>query len=466
MIRLFYSLALLICLVSTSKAQIGIGAEPHPSAALDLNATDKAFYPPRVTTAQRIAIENPQAGAFVYDTDKGRMYLYDGQNWYPLTIETNGAHPLIDRFASDGKQQDYFGHSVAIDGDYAIVSAVAHSSFKGQAYIFVREGNTWKEQAVLSFPAGQSGDYFGMSVSISGNYAVVGANRRTVQGVNTEPNYVQGIAVVYVRSGSTWTQQAVLSGSDGALYDGFGTSVCIKGTDIIVGAPYKNQNIGQAYIFSLQNSQWTEQAILRNEQGTSGASFGLSVSISGDHAIVGEPYGFTDELGEAYIYYRSGNSWIMQSRLMKSNSNPDENFGNSVLITDKYAVVSSPSEAYNSGTIIIYQRNGINWNEYTTHLIFSGVPHLNFGKSISISDDYLLVSGQIDDSSIEFDKGRVYLFKIEEFNTTLVKQFSNTSPPNSNFGHSVGISGSSFIIGEYYFDSGRGKVAFGTVDNF
>ncbi|TDB67415.1 FG-GAP repeat protein [Arundinibacter roseus] len=469
MIRTLCSLFLILIVFSKSVAQIGIGAMPHPSAALDLNATDKAFYPPRVTTAQRIAIENPQAGAFVYDTDKGRMYLYDGQNWYPLTIETNGAHPLLDRFASDRTQQEYFGRSVAIDGNYAIIGAIGNPLNKGNAYIFVREGNTWIEQAVISLSDGQNYDNFGMSVSISGGSVVVGASSKTVIGDNNALNYNQGVAVVFVRSGATWTQQAVLSGSDGALNDSFGTSVCIKGTDIIVGAPYKNEGKGQAYLFTLQNSEWTEKAILKDEQGTSYAQFGFSVCISGDYAIVGEPYinnGVNVVKGKAFVYNRSGTTWSLQSELTNSYGTSMGNFGNSVLITDKYAVVSSPNESYNSGIVRIYRKDGTNWYEYPELRNNSGIPNFNFGKSISIFDDYLLIGSQLNDGLAEFDTGRVYLYKLDEYYWKLEKQFSNSSPPASNFGSSVGISGSSFIIGSYGFDNYKGKVSFGTMDTF
>ncbi len=89
-------LLLLCCLLARPAfAQIGMGGEPHPSAVLDLKATDKAFYPPRLTTIQRKAIVNPQPGAFVYDLDKGTFYLFDGQNWSPLAFTTaNNLAPL------------------------------------------------------------------------------------------------------------------------------------------------------------------------------------------------------------------------------------------------------------------------------------------------------------------------------------------------------------------------------------
>ncbi len=104
-------------LARPAAAQVGIGGTPDPSAALDVKATNKAFYPPRLSTMQRQNIPSPQPGALVYDSDKGSLYLYDGQSWLPLGVGDPNVPTLIARTATDGTTYDRFGSVVAITGD-------------------------------------------------------------------------------------------------------------------------------------------------------------------------------------------------------------------------------------------------------------------------------------------------------------------------------------------------------------
>ena len=150
---------------------------------------------------------------------------------------------------TDGAASDYFGISVSIssDGNTAIVGAYGDDdkgSISGSAYIYTRSSGVWSQQTKLLASDGSSGDYFGISVSISsdGNTAIVGAR-------GDDSN--SGSAYIYTRSGSTWSQQAKLTASDGAASDYFGISVSISsdGNTAIVGAYQDDSNRGSAYIF-------------------------------------------------------------------------------------------------------------------------------------------------------------------------------------------------------------------------
>jgi len=233
--KLLTTLLMLLALAAPApaRAQLGMGGTPHPSAALDVQATDKAFYPPRLTTVQRKAIVNPQSGAFVYDLDQSTFYLFDGQNWSPLAFTSANNLPPVDRTASDGAANEQFGLSVAISDDYALVGSPGNNvtPITGSVYVFVRSGSTWTQQAKLTASDGAAYDEFGSSVSISGNLALIGSPRG-----NNGANVDQGSAYVFVRSGSSWTQQAKLTASDGAASDFFGSNVAISGTYALVGA--------------------------------------------------------------------------------------------------------------------------------------------------------------------------------------------------------------------------------------
>ena len=184
--------------------------------------------------------------------------------------------------ASDGQASDEFGMSVDIDGDYAIVGAIGDDdkgTDAGAAYVFVRSGTTWTEQAKLTANDGAAGDYFGMSVSIDGDYALIGAYWEDQRGTNA------GAAYVFVRSGTSWSQQAKITASDGAAYDDFGWSVSIDGDYAVVGS-YINSS-GSAYIFVRSGTSWTQQAKLLASDGAAYDYFGYSVFISGGTALVG-----------------------------------------------------------------------------------------------------------------------------------------------------------------------------------
>ncbi|MDD5764820.1 MAG: T9SS type A sorting domain-containing protein [Candidatus Marinimicrobia bacterium] len=141
---------------------------------------------------------------------------------------------------SGSSTETYFGYAVCVSGDYAIVGAFGDDSTKGAAYIFIRDGSSWTQQAKITASDGAASDGFGYSVSISGNYAIVGA-------VGDESS--KGAAYIFIRNGSSWTQQAKLTVSGGADYDQFGSSVSISGDYAIVGSGCIDSNKGAAYIY-------------------------------------------------------------------------------------------------------------------------------------------------------------------------------------------------------------------------
>ena len=135
--------------------------------------------------------------------------------------------------ASDGAGGDSFANSVSIDGDYAIVGAYGdddHGSYSGSAYIFKRSGTTWSQQQKLTASDAATSDHFGYSVSIDGDYAIVGAPH------NDDDGNSSGSAYIFSRSGTSWSQQDKLTASDAAENDNFGLVVSISGDYAIVGA--------------------------------------------------------------------------------------------------------------------------------------------------------------------------------------------------------------------------------------
>jgi hypothetical protein len=232
---------------------------------------------------------------------EGRVELWvetRGAMW-PLVVdpliytEDQRVSPPPNDLGSDGARDDRFGNSVALssDGLTALVGArdddVGSRVDQGAAYVLVRSGTTWTFAVKLLATDGVAGDQFGQSVSLSGDgqTAMVGSPLHDV-GANVN----QGAAYVFARSGSDWTQEALLVSADGATNDRFGASVSFSGDGqlALVGAAQddvgSNVDQGSAYVFGRSGSSWTQQMKLVAGDGASSDQFGVSVSLSGGRA--------------------------------------------------------------------------------------------------------------------------------------------------------------------------------------
>ena len=198
--------------------------------------------------------------------------------------------------ASDGFDYDLFGTSVAISGSTAFVGAPRHTVgtnvSEGVAYVFAPSGTAWSQQAELTASEGTANDYFGWSVAVSGNTAVVGAPLR-------EAVYVFG------GTGTTWSEQAELTVSDGTQNDSFGSSVAVSGITIVAGAPNQNVSQGVAYVFTQSGGTWSQQAKLTASDGAATDGFGSSVGVSNGVAVAGaggHKVSSNSAQGAAYVF--------------------------------------------------------------------------------------------------------------------------------------------------------------------
>ncbi|MCP4106398.1 MAG: hypothetical protein GY749_12840 [Desulfobacteraceae bacterium] len=201
----------------------------------------------------------------------------------------------------DGAENDYFGRSVSISGNYAIVGAHGNNDYSGSAYVYKYNGTSWNLDAKITANDGRFYDYFGCSVSISGDYAIVGANEKNSSGTDA------GSAYIFKRDEITWSQQDKITATDAADYDYFGSSVSISGNYAIVGAYGDDDNgslSGSAYIFYRDGNSWRHYEKITPSDGAPSDRYGSSVSISGNCAIAGSPYNDEngDASGAAYLY--------------------------------------------------------------------------------------------------------------------------------------------------------------------
>ena len=403
-------------------------------------------------------------GAFREDTsndDSGAAYIFE---------RINGTWTQVQWLkASEAAEDDYFGYSVAISGDYAIVGAYREStqgSKSGAAYIFERNANgSWgtvvsgqsyyNETQKLKASNAGNGDWFGFSVAISGNYAIVGstgedsnADQTNQLGANSS-----GAAYIFERTGGTWTQVQILKASNAEDLDQFGTSVAISGDYAIVGAPNEdttsNDDSGAAYIFERNaNGNWgtvvsgqsyyNETQILRSSNPGEDDFFGVSVAINGDYAIVGAIWedsnssgsgDSVDNAGAAYVFERANGTWDEVKFLKASNAGNGDNFGISVAISGNYAIVGaywedsdssgSGDSVNNAGAAYVFERANGTWTEVKILKASDADENDNFGNSVAISGSYAIVGAKFE-STTAASSGAVYIF---EAPTTTITNF-------------------------------------------
>ncbi len=351
--------------------------------------------------------------------------------------------------ASDGDAYDYFGVASALDGDTAIITAPDDGAL-GSAYVFVRTGATWSEQAKLVPADGGTGDGFGYySAALCGDTALIG--RRN----DDEAGSQAGSAYVFVRSGATWIRQAKLLASDPGAVDLFGGSVSLDGDTALIGAKYDDHaggsNAGSAYVLLRSGSTWSEQAKLVAGDAASNDYFGSSVSVSGDTALVGSPNDgdLPSDAGSAYVFVRSGASWSQQAKLLAGDPEYGPEFGYAVSLSGDTAVLGVPfydGVGSNSGAACVFERSGTSWSETTRLTASDATVGEYFGRYLSSDGDRALIGapggwmGSTAGSAYVFEKdGSVWRQQ--------VKLEASDGELDDAFGAAVSLSGDSALIG-------------------
>ena len=358
---------------------------------------------------------------------------------------------------SDGSASDYFGYSVAIWGDTAIVGAYLDNdkgSNSGSAYIFRYNGSSWVEEQKLVASDGEAYDLFGWSVAISGDIAVVGAWQ------DDDYGSASGKAYIFRFDGSTWVEEEKLWASDSGIEDWFGYSVAISGDTAVIGRNGDDDNgirSGSAYIFRYNGSSWVEEAKLLAHDGAEEDRFGCSVAIFGDTAVIGahrdDDNGYKS--GSAYVFRYNGSSWVEEPKLLATDGAASDYFGWSVDISGDTAVIGAHGNDDNgswSGSAYIFRYNGSNWVEEAKLVAYDGAASDFFGWSVAISGDTAVIGAYGDDDN-DSDFGSAYIFRYNGSSWVEKKKLlASDGEPGDRFGRSVDISGGTAVIGAYYDD--------------
>ena len=457
---------------------------------------------------------DPSVAAQATDAAAGRTEVPDGLTPQQAYLKASNTDPF-----------DFFGFSVASSGDTVVVSAYGEdsdatgvngdqsdnsASTSGAVYVFVRSGTSWSQQAYLKASNTEAGDLFGHSVSVSGDTLVVGApfESSDATGVNGGQSNNgasrSGAAYVFVRSGTTWSQQAYFKASNTEAGDFFGSSVTVSGDTVVIGAPLEASNAtgvngdqsndgapgsGASYVFVRSGTSWSQQAYVKASNTGSDDMFGISVSLSGETAVVGAHWEDSDATGvngdqddngapaagAVYVFARNGTSWSQQAYLKASNTNSFDEFGFSVSVSGDTVVAGAREEdsratgvngeqgdngAPASGAAYVFERSGTSWSQQA-YLKASNTGEADaFGHTVSTWGDTVVVGAYQEDSLTtgadddDVNSGAAYVFERQgtSWSQQAFLKASNTGDGDL-FGTSVAASGTRVVVGATAEDS-------------
>jgi trimeric autotransporter adhesin len=386
----------------------------------------------------------------------------------------------------------------------------------GAVFVYVR-GDRWRREVTLKPSHEQAMMKFGASIAIAGDTLVVGAPGES--GLDLKSSQA-GAAFVFVRTGDTWSQQAYLKAADAAVGDEFGTSVAITTTTtpagmatttIAVGAPGAQgpnnaPRTGAVYMFVRTGSgpQWGQQAMPRPTNPKGNNEFGSSVALSGDTLVVGAPLedsGATGvnpsstgstaaDSGAAFVFTRNGTAWPQSSFIKAPIAAPFVNFGAKVAVAGNFLAISAPNDGLgargdtsagaglpNSGAVWIYQRSG-NGFAFLHNIKASNAHEVDhFGRGLALSPTTLVVGAPHEDTNgtgvvdpgptnTALDSGATYVFRVVEGRwTELVRLKAPNAEGADNFGNAVATDGDTVVAGAEGESSGDKTINGNQSDN-
>lgn len=388
--------------------------------------------------------------------------------------------------ASNTDAGDHFGYTLHIHGDTIVVGAKYEASCSrgidgnevddtcartGAAYVFVRNNGIWTQQAYLKASNADAYDLFGWGVTVHQDTVVVGATHEDscATGANGDENsnacLQTGATYVFVRNGTTWTQEAYLKASNPGENDSFGFNLSMSNNTLVIGARGEAScgssplddgctEAGAAYVFVRKGTTWTQEAYLKADYPGAYDLYGDDVSIYEDTIVVGavfeqsctkgingnEQDNSCGRAGAAYVYTRNAGVWTKEAYIKASNTNSNDRYGNEISIYKDRLLVASDQEASCSvgihsneldnactgaGAAFFYTREAGSWTKKA--YIKADFPETadEFSNAVSVYEDTLVIGAPFEDSCAKGingdisangcdDSGAVYVYVVDQ----------------------------------------------------
>ena len=375
---------------------------------------------------------------------------------------------------SDGEtaSEDQFGVSVSISGNFAISGAQQDDDIApnaGAAYVFERSGILWLQRTKLTTEDAKAGDLFGNAVAMDGTTVLVGA-----PGVD-DAGPEAGAAYVFVQVGEEWIQQARLIADDLGIFDRFGSAVSVHGDTAIIGAHGKDEggtDSGAAYVFVRSGASWTQQAKLTHQGAVPGDLFGFAVGVYEDNALVGayRSDAAGPDSGAVYLFRRNGRTWTQDLLLIPNDISIGDEFGYSLNLTKGAAIIGAPKEDRSLddlGAAYIFVETRDSWVQQAKLTASDGESGDEFGSAVAIHEDTAIVGAWKDnhplpdpngDPTVQIDRGSAYSFLRDGLSWVEKRRIEAAGANRSDlFGSSVAIRGSFAIVGALGSDNAGGN---------
>jgi len=453
-----------------------------------------------------------------------RLVVDDVHAVYPVTIDPKIQLGYLKAEAID--PTDHFGDAVDVHGDTAVIGVPEEESAAtgvygdafdnsltraGAAYVFVRNGATWTQQAYLKASNTTTQDRFGYDVAVHGDRIAVSApfERSAATGVGgnqiDSTTHMAGAVYVFYRFGLTWGQEAYVKSTNTENGDRFGFSVDLSDDLLVVGSDYEDGGVpgingdqsdnsqwrsGAAYVYVRSGFTWSPALYLKASNPESEDRFGAAVAIEGDRIVVGAPgedsaaTGIDGDQsdnsafgsGAAYVFELKGEVWAQDAYVKASNAESGDNFGRSLdLDADTFVVGATLEESGvagdptdntlpSAGAAYVFHHDGAAWSQQA--YLKAEVPGaMFFGISVGISGDRVVVGAPYEDgSNLGIDNepdglgmfvGAAYLFERSAGLWTQSSYLKASNPDDHDrFGTAVAIDGSTILVGAPGEDGG------------
>lgn len=351
--------------------------------------------------------------------------------------------------APDGEPDRYFGWSVALDGDTAVVCMTPQVfpavNQPGSAYVFVRGAGGWSLQAKLT-PPDQVYPYgFAWSTAIEGDRLVVGA-------------IYEGAVYVFERSGSTWSAGQRIT-EPGA--SSFGAAVALEGDRIVAGDPTDSASRGAVYVLDLVGSQWTVSQKLVGADVTGVSRLGSSVALRGARIVAGAPTSDSGGLpaaGSAYVFEFDGGAWTQREKLLAGDPTANTYFGERVQLDGETIAVGAPASNFPPlGAVYVFSHSSGAWQQEAKIVSVDNDSDDRFGSALALRGDRFAVGAHIAGGGT----GKAYVFRRGDAGWQEESELVPANPyPGARFGFALAFSGHEILVGApYAFPAGTSSGA-------
>jgi hypothetical protein len=334
---------------------------------------------------------------------------------YVFTKSSGQWEQTAELTAADGAAGDQFGGAVAISGTTIAVAAPGKftNPYSGAVYVFTQGPDGWQQSAEL-FDTNDSGvaSDFGASIVLTGTTLVVGAPARSPGG----QTYV-GAAYVFNESAGRWTQSAELTAADGDAGDFFGQSLSISGNLLAVGAPGGQSDPGAVYLFSDETGTWQQTAKLVAADGTNLSSFGESEAVAGSTLVIGSPgrqVGSNNYQGVIYVFTQSAGAWQPTAELSVSDGGYDSELGQSVALSGSTILAGAPRTTFGAnpvqGTAYVFTNGPGGWEQTSELSAVDGNTYEYFGQAVAMDSGSVFIAAPEHQVGSLNQTGAVYTF--------------------------------------------------------